>query len=129
MYEFNLTLALPFEAAMEKVRDTLLSEHLGVVSEVNVQAILKNKLDKDILPYRILGACNPKLAERVITAEPNAGTLLPCNFVVRAVDSDHTVVSFMDPVSVLALAKSDEAHQVGSEAEVILRRVIEKLES
>ena len=74
MYEFNLTLNLPFDQAVEKVRETLMGEQLGVVSEIDVQAIFKAKMDKDIAPYRIMGACNPKLAERVLEAEPNAGT-------------------------------------------------------
>ena len=67
MYEFNLTLDLPFEQALEKVREALMSEHLGIVSEVDVQAIFKAKMDKDIPPYRILGACNSKLADRVLS--------------------------------------------------------------
>lgn len=128
MYEFNVTLKQPFEQALSTVRETLMSEHLGVVSEVDVQAILKKKLDQDTPPYRILGACNPKLALRVISAEPNAGTLLPCNFVVRQHDADSVVVSFMDPISVLNLSTSEEAKEVGREAREILDRVVAKLE-
>jgi len=127
MYEFNLTLKQPFDQAMETVREALMGQHLGVVSEVNVQAILKNKMDKEVPPYRIFGACNPGLADRVITAEPNAGTLLPCNFVMRAVSDDETVVSFMDPVSVLALSESGEVRKVAEEARAILDRVMETL--
>lgn len=127
MYEFNVTLNMPYAAALEKVRDTLLSEHLGVVSDVDVQAIFKNKLDKDIPPYHILGACNPKLAERVITDEPNAGVLLPCNFLLRETPEGQTVVSFMDPVPVLALTDTEEPKRVAAEARVILQRVAAKL--
>ncbi len=126
-YEFNVTLSMPFAAALEKVRETLMSEHLGVVSDVDVQAIFKNKMDKDIPPYHILGACNPKLADRVIGSEPNAGVLLPCNFVLREVDGGSTVVSFMDPVPVLALTATDEPKAVASEARDILQRVVAKL--
>ena len=128
-YQFNLTLDLPFEAAMEKVRETLMSEHLGIVSDVDVQAIFKNKMNKDIPPYHILGACNPKLADRVISAEPDAGTLLPCNFVMREEANGSTVVSFMDPVTVLALTETDEAKAVGAEAKAMLQRVAEKLQA
>lgn len=127
MYEFNLTLALPFHQAMEKVRETLLSEHLGIVSDVDVQAIFKNKMDKDIPAYHILGACNPKLADRVISSEPNAGTLLPCSFILREDGADSTVVSFMDPVPVLGLCETDEPKAVASEAHEMLQRVVAKL--
>lgn len=126
MYEFNITLNLPFEDAVEKVRETLMSEHLGIVSEVNVQGVLKNKLDKDIPAYRIFGACNPKLADRVLEAEPNAGVLLPCNFIMRQTD-DGVVVSFMDPAAVLNMTDSDEVKAVGAEAKDILQRVAAKL--
>lgn len=126
-YEFNVTLALPFDAALAKVRETLAGEHLGIVSEVDVQAIMKAKMDKEIPPYRILGACNPKLADRVIAAEPNAGVLLPCNFIVRAAQDDNTVVSFMDPVPVLALTETEAPKAVGAEAREMLLRVVDKL--
>jgi len=129
MYEFNVTLNQPFEQAMTTVRETLMSEHLGVVSEVDVQAIFKNKLEKDVPAYRILGACNPKLADRVIAAEPNAGTLLPCNFIMRSVDDNQTVVSFMDPVPVLGLSENSELNQVAAEAKKILLRVVDKLQA
>ncbi len=127
MYEFNLTLDLPFDQALEKVREVLMSEHLGVVSDVDVQAIFKNKMDKDIPAYHIYGACNPKLADRVISAEPNAGTLLPCNFVLRETEDGKTVVSFMDPVTVLGLSQAPEVQGVGQEAREILQRVVAKL--
>jgi len=127
MYEFNLTLAMPFDQALEKVRETLMSEHLGIVSDVDVQAIFKAKMDKDIPAYHILGACNPKLADRVISSEPNAGTLLPCNFVLREDEAGNTVVSFMDPVPVLALCETEEPKVVAAEAREMLHRVAHKL--
>ncbi len=127
MYEFNLTLDLPLEQALEKVREALMSEHLGIVSEVDVQAIFKAKMDKDIPPYRILGACNPKLADRVLSVEPNAGTLLPCNFVLRDAGDGKTVVSFMDPVAVLGLSESAEVRAVAEEARDKLQRVAASL--
>ncbi len=128
MYEFNVTLDLPFDQALEKVRETLMSEHLGVVSDVDVQAIFKAKLGKEIPAYHIYGACNPGLADRVIGAEPNAGTLLPCNFVLREAGDGKTVVSFMDPVPVLGLSESEEVRAVAAEAREKLQRVVEKLQ-
>ncbi len=127
-YEFNTTLqAASFDEAVEKVRAVLMEEHLGVVSEVNVQAIFKSKMDKDIPPYRIFGACNPKLASDILDVEPNAGTLLPCNFIMYETTPGNVVVSFMDPVTVLALAQSDAAHEVGRVAKEKLLRVVAKL--
>ena len=127
MYEFNTELSLPFGEALEKVRAALMEEHLGIVSDVDVQAILKNKMDKAIPAYHIYGACNPKLADRVITAEPNAGTLLPCNFIMRETGNGTVVISFMDPVAVLGLTQTEEPKAVAREAKVMLERVIENL--
>ena len=129
MYEFNVTLDLPFDQALEKVRETLMSEHLGVVSDVDVQAIFKAKLGKEIPAYHIYGACNPGLADQVIGAEPNAGTLLPCNFVLREAGDGKSVVSFMDPVPVLGLSESEEVRAVAAEAREKLQRVVEKLQA
>ena len=126
-YEFNTTLQSGFEEAIERVRAVLMEEHLGVVSEVNVQAIFKAKMDKDIPPYRIFGACNPKLASQILEVEPNAGTLLPCNFIMYETTPGNVVVSFMDPVTVLGLAQSDAAQEVGKVAKEKLLRVINKL--
>ena len=127
MYEFNTEIDLPFAEALEKVRATLMEEHLGIVSDVDVQAIFKNKMDKQIPAYHIYGACNPKLADRVISSEPNAGTLLPCNFILRETDDGKAVVSFMDPVTVLGLCATEEPKRVAAEAKEMLLRVVEKL--
>lgn len=129
MYEFNTTLDMPFAAALDKVREALAAEHLGIVSDVDVQAIFRNKLGKEIPPYHILGACNPGLADRAITQEPNAGVLLPCNFVLRETDDGKTVVSFMDPVAVLGLTTGDAPKQVAREARAMLDAVVARLDA
>jgi uncharacterized protein (DUF302 family) len=128
MYEFNITLDQPFDEAIETVKNALMQEQLGIVSEIDVQAVFKAKMDKDIDPYRILGACNPKLADRALEAEPNAGVLLPCNLVVRQ-EGEGTVISFMDPAAVLGLSASDVVSAVGAEAKEKLLRVMESLKS
>jgi uncharacterized protein (DUF302 family) len=128
MYEMNITLDMPFDAALNKVRETLMANHLGVVSDVDVQAIFKNKMGKDIPAYHIYGACNPKLADRVITAEPNAGTLLPCNFIMRE-EGDKTVVSFMDPVAVLGLSEAAEVRAVAEEARTMIEQAMQQLQN
>ena len=127
MYEFNVTLDLPSDQAVERLREALQGEQLGIVSEVDVQAVFKAKIGKEIPAYRILGACNPGLADRVLSAEPNAGALLPCNVVVRDAGDGRTVVSFMDPVAVLGLSSSPAAHAVAAEARAKLERVAAKL--
>jgi uncharacterized protein (DUF302 family) len=129
MYEFNTEIDLPYEQALEKVRATLMEEHLGIVSDVDVQAIFKNKMDKSIPAYHIFGACNPKLAERVLESEPNAGTLLPCTFILRETGENKTLVSFMDPVEVLGLSHTDEPKKVAAEAKEKLLRVVAKLDA
>lgn len=127
MYEFNIELDLPVADVEARLREALLAEQFGIVSDVDVQAIFKAKMGKDIPAYRILGACNPGLADRVLSAEPNAGALLPCNVVVRDAGGGRTVVSVMDPVAVLGLSSSPAAHAVAAEARARLGRVVAKL--
>lgn len=128
MYTFGVTLDLPFDAAVEKTIAALGTEKLGIVSDVNVAAILKAKLGEDIGAYRILGACAPGLAKRVIEAVPSAGALLPCSVVVRSLGEGRTAVDFMDPVTVLGLAQSPAADAVAAEARAILERVCAALQ-
>jgi len=123
MYTFGVTLDLPFDAAAEKTIAALAAEKLGIVSDINVAAILKAKLGEDIGAYRILGACAPGLAKRVIEAVPTAGALLPCSVVVRSLGEGRTAVDFMDPVTVLGLAQSPATDAVAAEARAILERV------
>jgi uncharacterized protein (DUF302 family) len=127
MYEFNVEVAGSFDEAMTRVTEALAAEKLGVVSEVDVQAIVQNKLGKAIRPYRILGACAPGLALRVIEAAPNAGTLLPCNVVLREVADGKVAVSFMDPQAVFSLEPDAAVKAVGEEAHAILQRVVARL--
>ncbi|MCK5697423.1 MAG: DUF302 domain-containing protein [Gammaproteobacteria bacterium] len=127
MYEINTTLNGSFDSVKEKVLSILTEEQLGVVSELNVQATMKKKLDIDIPAYQILGACNPKLALQIIEADPNAGNLLPCNFIIREAEPNKIVVGFMDPITVLALAESDVINDVAKIARDKIDRVIAKL--
>lgn len=126
-YEFNITLVGSFEETVERVKAVLMEEQLGIVSEVNVQTIFKAKMDQDIPPYRIFGACNPKLAAEVLSAEPNAGTLLPCNFIMYEKAPNTVVVSFMDPETVLGLAHTASVQEIGQLAKAKLLNVISRL--
>lgn len=129
MYVFGVVIEAPFEAALARVTEAIAAEKLGIVSDVDVGAILRAKLGEEIGGYRILGACAPALAKRVIAAQPAAGVLLPCSLVVRRLDDASTAVDFMNPQTLLALAGVPEIDDVGAEAKTILERVRDRLTS
>ncbi len=125
-YAFEVTTRLSFDEAIARVTQLLADEGFGILTEIDVKATLKKKLDAEFRPYRILGACNPPLARRVLTAEPHVGVLLPCNVVVWD-DGDHRVVTAMEPAMMGSMVDSPEVQAVGREVSEKLHRVLERI--
>jgi uncharacterized protein (DUF302 family) len=126
-YTFGLTVAGDLEEVRERVIAALENEGFGVLTEIDVSATMKAKLDEDVPPYRILGACNPPLAHQAISADPKIGALLPCNVVVRQVD-DGVAVDFMDPYAVLTLVDLPGIEELATEVRGRLDKVKAALE-
>ena len=126
-FGFGKDVAMEFDAAIDKVTAGLQTEGFGVLSDIDVAAKIKEKLDKDMPRYRILGACNPALAHQAINAVPDIGLLLPCNVLVREDEEGAVSVSFMDPQSVLSLVDDPRVEPLASEVKSRLERVLAAL--
>lgn len=127
-YGYRTQLDLPYQQAIEKVTAALKEEGFGVLTEIDVKATLKKKLDADFRRYVILGACNPKLAHQALQTELEIGLLLPCNVIVYENEGgDGSTVSIIDPLSMLGVVDNDELDPVADEARTRLQRVVESL--
>ncbi len=112
-----------YETAVSRVTEALKTEGFGVLTEIDVQATLKKKLDVDFRPYKILGACNPPLAYRALSAAPEVGLLLPCNVTVAQIETGVIEISLVDPLSMLGVVNKPELEAVAREARERLERV------
>jgi uncharacterized protein (DUF302 family) len=125
-YVFSTQINQSIDDAIELLKKALMKHHLGIVSDVNVAGIIKNKLNQDMPAYRILGACNPQMAKTMIDDLPEVGVLLPCTIVAREV-GENTVIDFMDPVGVLGIANNETLNEVAKDADEKLKAVIADL--
>lgn len=126
-YGLQVALNIPYEEAIEKATAALKEEGFGVLTEIDVKATLKKKLDADFRRYVILGACNPNLAYQALQTEMEIGLLLPCNVIVYETDEGQSVVSIVDPMAMLGVVDSESLQNVANEAKARLTRVSESL--
>ena len=125
-YAITRTVDLPFDETVERVTTALATEGFGVLTTIDVRETLKRKLDLDIEPYVILGACNPQLASQGLELEPDLGVLLPCNVVVRR-DDERTVVAAMEPLAAMGLASNPALEPLAAAARERIERAVASL--
>lgn len=127
-YALRREVDLSYEDAERRIREELAAQGFGVLTEIDVRATLRNKLDVEFPPYVILGACNPSLAHRALLAEPDVGLLLPCNVVVRRDESaGTTIVEAMDPEPMIDLAGNEGLNEVAAEARSRLETALDRV--
>lgn len=124
---FHVHLHTDFDTAVARVTEALKAEGFGVLTEIDVRATLKKKLEVDFRPYKILGACNPPLAHRALSAAPEVGLLLPCNVTVAQEGDNDMRISIVDPLSMMQFVPHPELESVAAEARAKLERVAQAL--
>ena len=126
-YGMQAKMNVPYEEAIEKATAALKEEGFGVLTEIDVKATLKKKIDADFRRYVILGACNPNLAHQALQSELEIGLLLPCNVIVYETDEGQSMVSVVNPMAMMGVAESEGLQTVARQADEKLSRVVEKL--
>ncbi|MCL5029124.1 MAG: DUF302 domain-containing protein [Bacteroidetes bacterium] len=126
-YGFSKVVDLGYDEAIEKVTEELKKEGFGVLTEIDVKATLKKKLDVDFKPYKILGACNPPFAYKSLQAEEQIGLMLPCNVIVYVNDNNETVVAAIDPIASMQAVKNESLGEVAETIQSKLKSVISNL--
>ena len=126
-YYFNKTIHLPFDEAITRVTEELKKEGFGVLTEIDVKATLKKKLDVDFRNYRILGACNPPFAHQALLAEDKIGTMLPCNVIVQELAPGVVEVAAIDPIASMSAVENLGLAEIGMQVRAKLQKVVESL--
>lgn len=126
-YYFSKTLDTTFEDAIEQTIEALKEEGFGVLTEIDIKATLKKKLDVDFKKYQILGACNPPLAHKALSAEDNIGLMLPCNVIVQEHENGEVEVSAVDPKASMQAVENDRLGEIAQEVRDLLKKVIDNL--
>ena len=126
-YYFNKTINLPFDEAITRVTEELKKEGFGVLTEIDVKATLKKKLDVDFRNYRILGACNPPFAHQALLAEDKIGTMLPCNVIVQELAPGTVEVAAIDPIASMSAVENPGLAEIGMQVRAKLQKVVESL--
>ena len=126
-YYFSKTIADSFDNAIKKVTEALKAEGFGILSEIDIKATLKKKLDVDFYNYKILGACNPPFAYKALLAEDKIGTMLPCNVIIQEKTAGQVEVSAVDPSASMQSIENEKLKKIAIEVQTRLQRVIEHL--
>ena len=126
-YAISTTVDQPYDAVVTKVRAALGDQGFGILTEIDIKATMKAKLDADVLPQVILGACRPPLALAALQAEPSIGLLLPCNVVVRAVDASNTAVEAVDPQTMVSMTENTALQSVADDASKRLTAALDSI--
>ena len=126
-YYFSKIVDTDFDAAVRRIKTALEAEGFGILTEIDVNATLKKKLDVDFHPYLILGACNPKLAHRALQLEDKIGTMLPCNVIVQQLDGGRVEIAAVDPVASMQAVGNAQLGEVAGRVRQKLKTVIEGL--
>lgn len=123
-YHFSAILDIPFAEAEERVTAQLKEQGFGILTEIDVKATLKKKIDVDVKSYKILGACNPHFAYQALQAEPKIGTMLPCNVIVRELEGGMIEVSAVDPMASMKAVDNPALAPIAAQVQQKLRQVI-----
>lgn len=127
MYYLKINTSLDWETAEAQTREALQEEGFGVLTEIDMKATFKKKIDEDIRPYKILGACNPKMAFDAVGAEPDIGILLPCNVTLRELESGQIQIAAMDPEAAFQVVDNPEIQPVGKQVREMLQRALDRV--
>lgn len=127
MYYLKINTSLDWETVEAQTREALQEEGFGVLTEIDMKATFKKKIDEDIRPYKILGACNPKMAFDAVGAEPDIGILLPCNVTLRELESGQIQIAAMDPEAAFQVVDNPEIQPVGKQVREMLQRALDRV--